>query len=159
MRAMLYQALDNKQRNQYEVWRGSSVKDSNVKRVVNATVSQSVPAMVSTAVRAVTKVFAGELIEMARQVQDEYVLAGEIQAELPTPPASSTGEAEAEANADAFRDDHRRGPLRPEHLREAWRRYKLSGESNGVGTQQLWHAQQGDGVERFSTRTGKRLFK
>jgi hypothetical protein len=33
MRAMLYQALDNKQRNQYEVWRGSSVKDSNVKRV------------------------------------------------------------------------------------------------------------------------------
>jgi transcription initiation factor TFIID subunit 11 len=25
--------------------------------------------------------------------------------------------------------------------------------------QQLWHAQQGDGVERFSTRTGKRLFK
>lgn len=33
MRAMLYQALDNKQKNQYEVWRGSSVKEANVKRV------------------------------------------------------------------------------------------------------------------------------
>lgn len=33
MRAMLYQALDPKQKSQYEVWRGSSIKEANVKRV------------------------------------------------------------------------------------------------------------------------------
>lgn len=33
MRAMLYQALDHKQKSQYEVWRGSSIKEANVKRV------------------------------------------------------------------------------------------------------------------------------
>lgn len=33
MRAMLYQALDSKQKSQYEVWRGSSIKEANVKRV------------------------------------------------------------------------------------------------------------------------------
>lgn len=111
--------------------------------------------MVSTAVKAVTKLFAGEIIESARQVQAEFVHAGEKQAELPTPPPSN-----ADATGDADDPiDLRRGPLRPEHLREAWRRYRVTGESRGVGVQQLWHAQQGDGVERFSTRTGKRLFK
>ena len=122
-------------------------------QVVNATVSQSVPQMVSTAVRAVAKTFAGEIIEAARQVQAEWITSGENQADVPTPPPSNP-DAEMEDGPDL-----KRGPLRPDHLREAWRRYRLSGESRGVGVQQLWHAQQGDGVERFSTRTGKRLFK
>ena len=116
--------------------------------------SQSVPQMVSTAVKAVTKLFAGEIIESARQVQAEFVHAGEKQAELPTPPPSNPGAADVDDPIDL-----RRGPLRPEHLREAWRRYKVAGESRGVGVQQLWHAQQSSGVERFSTRTGKRMFK
>lgn len=121
---------------------------------MNATVSQSVQGQISSSVRAVTKVFAGELIELARQVQTEFVRAGEKQTDLPTPPP---GTAEAEA---AARDEsERRGPLRPEHLREAWRRYQRCGEGRGVGTQQPWHAQQGDGVDRFSTKTGKRMFR
>lgn len=106
--------------------------------------------MVSTAVKAVAKLFAGEIIEAARNVQGEWIAAGEPQSELPTPPPSADEDGEAWA---------RRGPLRPDHLREAWRRYRACGESHGVGVQQLWHAQQGDGVERFSTRTRKRLFK
>jgi transcription initiation factor TFIID subunit 11 len=111
-----------------------------------------VQGQISSSVRAVTKVLAGELIELARQVQTEYVLAGEKQTDLPKPEPGT----EAVDGAD---ETERRGPLRPEHLREAWRRYQRSGEGRGVGTQQLWHAQQGDGVDRFSTRTGKRLFR
>lgn len=109
--------------------------------------------MVSTAVRAVAKVFAGEIIEQARLVQAEWIQSGEQQSELPTPPPSNTGAASDEEV------EIKRGPLRPDHLREAWRRYRFSGESHGVGMQQMWHAQQNSGVERFSTRTGKRLFK
>ncbi|KAF4589219.1 Transcription initiation factor TFIID subunit 11 [Ophiocordyceps camponoti-floridani] len=145
LRAMLVEAFDADQYNRYEMWRAAKLSDAVVKRVVNATVSQSVPQMVSTAVKAVAKLFAGEIIEAARNVQGEWVAAGEVQSEMPAPSGGN--------------DEPRRGPLRPDHLREAWRRYKVSGESRGVGVQQLWHAQHGDGVERFSTRTQKRLFK
>jgi transcription initiation factor TFIID subunit 11 len=115
--------------------------------------------MVSTAVKAVAKLFAGEIIEAARNVQGEWIVTGEKQTDLPTPPPSTYEEAEIEADAGAEGPEVKRGPMRPDHLREAWRRYKLSGESRGVGVRQLWHAQQGSGVERFSTRTRKRLFK
>lgn len=155
LRAMLVESFDSEQYNRYEVWRAAKLSDAVVKRVVNATVSQSVPQMVSTAVKAVAKLFAGEIIEAARNVQAEWIVAGEKQSELPTPPPSTTDAGEGEEHPEL----HKRGPLRPDHLREAWRRYRISGESRGVGMQQLWHAQQGSGVERFSTRTGTRLFR
>jgi transcription initiation factor TFIID subunit 11 len=178
LRAMLVEAFDSEQYSRYELWRAAKLSDAVVKRVVNATVSQSVPQNVSTAVKAVAKLFAGEIIEAARNVQGEWIAAGEKQSDLPTPPpdtsaaaaaaATTTSQgAEGDAEDTAAKADKqgeeapepRRGPLRPDHLREAWRRYRISGESRGVGVQQLWHAQQGNGVERFSTRTGKRLFK
>ncbi|RDA87585.1 hypothetical protein CP532_3967 [Ophiocordyceps camponoti-leonardi (nom. inval.)] len=141
LRAMLVEAFDAEQYNRYEMWRAAKLSDAVVKRVVNATVSQSVPQMVSTAVKAVAKLFAGEIIEAARKVQGQWIAAGEVQSEVPAP----GGEGDVV-------DEDRRGPLRPDHLREAWRRYKMSGESHGVGMQQLWHAQRHDGVDRFSTR-------
>ncbi|KID86941.1 transcription initiation factor TFIID subunit 11 [Metarhizium guizhouense ARSEF 977] len=159
LRAMLVEAFDSEQYNRYELWRAAKLSDAVVKRVVNATVSQSVPQMVSTAVKAVAKLFAGEIIEAARNVQGEWISAGEKQTDLPTPPPS-TDDADNDKEAEeAEQPEVKRGPMRPDHLREAWRRYKLTGESRGVGVQQLWHAQQGSGVERFSTRTRKRLFK
>lgn len=112
--------------------------------------------MVSTAVKAVAKLFAGEIIEAARNVQGEWITAGEKQTDLPSPPPSAD---DAGHDEKAEEPEVKRGPMRPDHLREAWRRYRVSGESRGVGVQQLWHAQQGSGVERFSTKTGKRLFK
>ncbi|KAG6040073.1 hypothetical protein E4U41_001414 [Claviceps citrina] len=156
LRAMLVEAFDSEQYNRYELWRAAKLSDAVVKRVVNATVSQSVPQMVSTAVKAVAKLFAGEIIEAARDVQGEWIMAGEKQADLPTPPSSADYE---DGDGGLEEPEIRRGPIRPDHLREAWRRYRRYGESRGVGVQQLWHAQQGSGVERFSTRTRKRLFK
>ncbi|RFU79888.1 tbp-associated factor iif [Trichoderma arundinaceum] len=125
LRAMLVEAFDPLQYDRYEFWRAAKLSDAVVKRVVNATVSQSVPQMVATAVKAVAKLFAGEIIEGARNVQAEWIVSGEKQSDLPTPPPS-TEEAENEEEADL-----RRGPLRPDHLREAWRRYKLCHESRG----------------------------
>ncbi|RDA93053.1 hypothetical protein CP533_0700 [Ophiocordyceps camponoti-saundersi (nom. inval.)] len=150
LRAMLVEAFDAEQYNRYEMWRAAKLSEAVVKRVVNATVSQSVPHMVTTAVKAVAKLFAGEIIEGARRVQGQWMAAGEAQSEVPIPPPGPENK---------IHDDDRRGPLRPDHLREAWRRYKLGGESYGVGMQQLWHAQRQDGVERFSTRTQRRIFR
>ncbi|KAH8177102.1 hTAFII28-like protein conserved region domain-containing protein [Sarocladium implicatum] len=163
LRAMLVEAFDNEQYDRYELWRAAKLSESVVKRVVNATVSQSVPGMVSTAVRAVAKLFAGEIIEQARLVQGEWIHAGEQQADVATPPPApatvTDGENENGEEGGTDQTPMRRGPLRPEHLREAWKRYRFAGESRGVGMQQLWHAQQASGVERFSSRTGRRIFK
>ena len=53
-----------------------------------------------------------------------------------------------------------KGPLRPDHVREAWRRYRVSMQNNGAGSLTLWNTQLHSGVERFPVRTGgKRLFK
>jgi transcription initiation factor TFIID subunit 11 len=179
LRAMLVLAMDKEQEQRFELWRASKLPDAVVRRVgcptscsvhrfktqglrltcplqiVNATVSQSVPANVVLAVRSVAKVFIGQLIESARRVQTEQIeVTGEAQAEVPEPPPVE-GLEEEMANKGP-----RRGPLRPEHLREAFYRYQRGAEGGGVGLQALWHAQQQDGVERFGSRTGgRRLFK
>lgn len=128
--------------------------------------------MVSTAVKAVAKIFAGELIEQARDIQAEWIYSGEEQVKPAEPPHEGdeeklpTDEEKRDERARALIEQEkqegkkpRSGPLRPDHLREAWRRYKLTSEARGVGMQQLWQAQQHTGVERFSTRTRKRMFK
>lgn len=114
------------------------------------------PANVVLAVRSVSKLFAGILIEQAREVQAEWIAAtDEEQADVLEPPP--VGPA---ANEDGTPKEPRRGPLRPDHLREAWARYKSSAEGGAVGLHALWHSQQQDGVERFGTRTGgRRIFR
>ncbi|OLN88988.1 Transcription initiation factor TFIID subunit 11 [Colletotrichum chlorophyti] len=151
LRAMLVESFDPDQYDRFEAWRAAKLTESVVKRVVNATVSQSVPPNVALAVKSVSKLFIGDLIEKARDVQGEWIKAtGEKQSELPTPPPKDDGSQSRAAMED------KRGPLRPDHLREAWRRYKMSGEGGWVGIQGLWHEQQSSGVERFPVRTGGR---
>ena len=131
------------------------------------------PDNVVLTVRTAAKLFVGDIIEAARRVQGEWIdKMDEKQAEsgLLTPePSQANGEAsaarsgeiaEVEDEDEAVRKWHRRGPLRPDHLREALRRYKLAQEGGCVGLHDPWHQQQQSGVERFGTRTqGRRLFK
>jgi transcription initiation factor TFIID subunit 11 len=88
------------------------------------------------------------MVEGARRVQTQWLESDEeAKALLPTPPAD---------------DDEKemRGPLLPDHLREAYRRQKVSGENSLAGQMGLWQLQQSSGVERFGPRAGgKRLFK
>ncbi len=115
--------------------------------------------------RAVAKVFIGDIIESARRVQGEWIeRMDEKQTDLPTPPsaadATSNPDGEAAARGKDTEADDRRGPLRPEHLREAVRRYRKGLEGGGVGMQWVYHQQQQGGVERFPTRTGgRRIFR
>lgn len=120
-------------------------------------------------IRSVAKTFVGDLIEAARRVQGEWIeKTGEAQAEYSHP--SMNKDRSNDASGDMRRDgviavkngdqNAPRGPLRPEHLVEAWRRYKLEYGGGAVGVQGLWHLQQHDGVERFNLRAnGKVLFK
>lgn len=122
--------------------------------------------------RSVAKVFIGDIIEGARRVQAEWAeKLDEKQTDLPTPEPSPSlsysgadgmeGVEPTERDKQPEEPSHiKYGPLRPDHLREAMRRYKLSMEGGSVGMHALWHQQQHSGVERFGTRTrGRRLFK
>ncbi|KAL2196614.1 hTAFII28-like protein conserved region-domain-containing protein [Corynascus similis CBS 632.67] len=168
LRGMLISALSEDQFYRFENWRAANLSKASVRRLVNATISQSVAENVVIGMRAVAKVFIGDIIESARRVQGEWIeKLNEKQTDLPTPPATAapapTADGEASTQARETRDsevDDRRGPLRPEHLREAVRRYRKGFEGGGVGMQWVYHQQQQGGVERFPTRTGgRRIFR
>ncbi|KAJ9129305.1 TAFII28-domain-containing protein, partial [Coniochaeta hoffmannii] len=168
-RNMLVDAFSEEQFARYEAWRASGFSKSTVRKLVNATVSQSVPDNVVLTVRTATKLFIGDLIEAARRVQGEWIeKMDEKQVEdgLLTPEATPGKEQDPNAakaeedEAERLRKMQRRGPLRPDHLREALRRYKLAQEGGCVGLHDPWHQQQQSGVERFASRAGgRRLFK
>ena len=67
---------------------------------------------------------------------------------------------ESHSNTQSFTDQHREeplGPLLPDHLREAFRRYKRDGEAGGIGLEglSLGFGMKGTGSARSD---GKRLF-
>jgi len=149
---MLVNAFDAEQFSRYEAWRACKLPESTVRRIVNQTLSQSAPASVILAVRSVAKLFAGDLIESARRVQSQWVEASEeSQTGLPSPPADDVKLKEKEA---------RRGPLLPDHMREAIRRIKMERDGGLAGQLGLWQLQSQSGVERFGVKAmGKRLMK
>ncbi|KAK3937461.1 transcription initiation factor TFIID-like protein [Diplogelasinospora grovesii] len=165
-RNMLIGAFTPLQFDRFENWRAGNLSKASVRRLVNATISQSVTENVVISVRAMAKLFVGDIVESARRVQDEWVeKTNEKQTDLPTPPASVNASPDRMGfdepdQHDSHKKDNRRGPLRPEHLREAFRRYKASLEGGGVGMHTLWHQQQQNGVDRYPTRTGgRRIFR
>lgn len=172
LRFMLVQQMDKDQAERYEMWHAAKLTESVVKRIVNAAVSQSVPANVYKAMQSVAKVFVGDVIEESCRVRSEWVAkTNEPQAEegVNNPPWPYEGEEHWEGAEEgrprathpkAKPKEPPKGALRPDHVREAWRRYKTSAEGGNVGSLGLWHAQQSSGVERFGVRTGgRRLFK
>ncbi len=139
---------------------------------MNATVSPAVPPGVVTAVRSVTKYFLTEIIANAQHIQDEWIAAdGEKQAEAQWPgmvlsrdgpevrelydQQAKLAQPEWEPEkAPLILKKPPKGPLRPDHIREAWRRYKTTVQNHAAGTLALWHPQQQSGCERFTVRPG-----
>jgi len=166
-RRLLISAFSDEQFNRYENWRAANLSKPAVRRLINATVSQSVADNVVIGMRAVAKLFIGDIIESARRVQGEWInKMNEKQIDLPAPPPldyPSAGDKDKKDEGETQKEnkaDDRRGPLRPEHLREALRRYRKGLEGGGVGMQWIWHQQHQNGVDRFPTRTGgRRIFR
>ena len=68
-------------RERYDAWQRAKLRPADVRRLVNQTLSQSVPANVVTVVSAYTKMFAGLLVEEARAVQGEWMAVEEKRAD------------------------------------------------------------------------------
>lgn len=159
---------------------------------MNQTLSQSVPAGIVTSVSGYTKLFIGELIERARDVQTEWLAASSLAPKdgFVSKPAKPAGQVKdsslsskvssnglrtpqdtQEATQSSFgtqggdgagatrRFDVKemdKGPLLPDHLREALRRYKRDREGGSTGFQGLSLFGKANTASRVG---GKRLFK
>ena len=154
-------------------------------QIVNQTLSQSVPPSVITTINGYTKVFLGTLIERARDVRLQDALTA--QRSLPTPPprpgspgtsafltqpSTSSSIADrpegvretsppalaVEKNPTADPEKMYLGPIMPDHLREAFRRYRRDGEGGGagVGGFSVGLGMPGAGTAKTG---GKRLFR
>lgn len=100
------------------------------------------PQSVILAVRGAAKVYAGEIISNAKNVQAQWDTVDDA---LPKPLSDGVD---------------RHAPLLPEHLAEAHRRHRVAREGDSAGQLGIWQLQQSSGVERFGSKAGgKRLFK
>ncbi|KAB8360923.1 hypothetical protein FH972_024655 [Carpinus fangiana] len=155
-RMILYEMLSKDQRERYDIWNRQSLRRNTVRKIVNQTLSQSVPQSIVLTVSASAKVFIGDLVEKARDVQTEWLAC---EAKWPNGEAKK---AEGEGGGEPDRlppffdvKEMDKGPLTPDHLREAFRRYKKDREGGGAGLQGMsLH-----GKEAVASRTGgRRLF-
>ncbi|CAG8542300.1 5227_t:CDS:2 [Ambispora leptoticha] len=90
LRALL-ENFSEEQLQRYEVYRRSSLSKPNVKRLVGQILNQPCSPTMAFVIAGFTKVYIGEIVELAREIQKDW---------------------------------NQTGPLTPEHLREANRRYK-----------------------------------
>ncbi|KAI0139394.1 TAFII28-domain-containing protein [Hypoxylon sp. NC0597] len=153
LQALLKSQMTPEQFSRYEVWHRQTLKNADVKRHINSVTSQSCPPNVHQMMQVVCKMYLGDIVESARHVQLEWMKLGEKQVENPDDPMFKP-----ENELSKFR---RQAPLRPEHLREAYRRRKASAENGGaLGSLMVWNQQTQNGAERFSARAGGRqIFK
>jgi len=121
---------------------------NKIRKLVNHTLSQSVPQSVVGAISSYTKVFMGDVIEEARRVQMEWMAS-----EPNRPDGSAIPE---DASMKERIKEEWRGPLTPDHLREAVRRLKKdrAGGAGGFLGVSL------TGKERTAAKMGgRRLFR
>ncbi|RMZ88033.1 hypothetical protein DV736_g4738, partial [Chaetothyriales sp. CBS 134916] len=157
----LTKTLDPDASARYAAYLTAKLDGTTIKRMANATCSQSLTKNPLWAIAFYTKYFTAEIIERAREVQIEYAkvyeTTRETQAkwrvdELERLEKEAEGGLGVQEKMLAQRDIARlkkevkeylpnphRGGLLPDHLREALRRYKADGEGGGVGMEGLSH--------------------
>ncbi|KAK7965892.1 uncharacterized protein PG986_000169 [Apiospora aurea] len=154
LRALLKQRMTDDQFHRYEVWHQSKITLANIRKYINSVTSQSVQPSIPQAMQVVCKLFVGDIVEEARRVQEEWIQAGEKQTDLPD-------EVEKKEDIGEESKYRRQAPLRPDHLQEAYRRWKKSNGGGGSGgSLMIWNQQTRNGSERFGPRVGgRRLFR
>ena len=99
MDRILVDAFNPMQSERYDLFKRAKLRKETLRRIVNHALSQSVPASVVTTVNGFTKVFAGEMIEMARTVQTQWADAHDLAARDAFEAEEAAAEAAAQAKA------------------------------------------------------------
>src|SRR2546423_2565872 len=172
------------QEHRHMMYKRSALNKTQLKRIVNQTVSQSVTALPLIAIGAYSKFFVGEIVTRALDVQKEWAKAfddnvererhrklerqrkqgdGGAESKARELKASELENREAKTKKIEFVPNPHKGGLLPDHLREALRRYKGDGEGGGVGfgsTSLGMMGNKGAGTWRVGNGAGaRRLFR
>lgn len=117
---LLLSNFDEEQMNRYEAFRRANVNRSSVKKFASAILNQTITHNVAVTLSGMSKVFVGEIVEKAREVQ-------------------------VRMNPDVDPVELEQLPLEPRHYREAWRLFKLE---KGTVPAAHWRrlGRQGDGM-------------
>lgn len=168
---VLLNALTPAEQDRFVAFRRANLHRPTVRKLVNQTLSQSVPQSIINVVNGYTKTFVGELLDIALDVQLEWTAASKEQpdrvpdtkaapvADVTVTDIDSVVHEKGLEGRDALKERlkvPKRGPLLPDHLREALRRYKRDAVGGAAGFMGF----SGEGRENVAGRTGgKKLFR
>lgn len=133
------------QMERFESYRRMTVNKPGVKKVCNGVLGHSIPQNIAVVLAGLSKLFLGEIITRAFEIQEREDKAQLIldidnkkKQKLDILKSLENGkEIEVDDRKLQYRGDNKK-PLLPEHIREAWRLYKL--ENSGVFNAQ-WRSQ------------------
>lgn len=150
-RRLLINSFSEDQMERFEAYRRMTVNKPGVKKICNSVLGHLIPQNIAVVMAGLSKLFLGEIITRAFEVQErEYkaqlildidakkrrkrevlksLAAGEPVVDTPVQKLEYLGDG--------------RMPLQPEHIREAWRLYRL--ENSGVFSSQWRTLGEGDG--------------
>ncbi|GEQ67574.1 hypothetical protein JCM33374_g1239 [Metschnikowia sp. JCM 33374] len=149
---MLITSFSDDQMERFEAYRRMAVNKPGVKKICNSVLGHSIPQNIAVVMAGLSKSLLGDVITKAFEVQEnEYKaqLILDIEAKkkrkretLQRLAAGEEVSSVPEKNLD-YMGDHKM-PLTPEHIREAWRLYRL--ENSGT-LPSKWRSQgEGDGL-------------
>ncbi|KAK9480899.1 hTAFII28-like protein conserved region-domain-containing protein [Lipomyces japonicus] len=115
---VLISSFTDDQMERYETFRRANINRGGVKKLANAVLNQSITNQVAVAISGFSKVFIGEVIERALDAQERM------------------DPRDRKSTDEVIR------PLRPEHIREAWRLYK---QETGLIPEAQWRYSSGLG--------------
>lgn len=75
---ILLDSFDEQQMARYEVFRRAQLNKINIKRLANNILGQSLPQNIAVVIAGSSKIFVGEIVERARQVQRERGQVGSL---------------------------------------------------------------------------------
>lgn len=147
---LLLSNFSEDQMSRYEAFRRANLNRTGIKKLANAVLNQSITGNVAVTLSGLAKVFVGELVEKAREVEkqmDREFLAAQANS---AKRKREDGSEETPVNGEDEQTQQQPPPpllaLRPEHMREAWRLYR---KEMGTVPAAHWRRQGGEGDGRF----------
>ncbi|KAL6450719.1 TAF11 Transcription initiation factor TFIID subunit 11 [Candida maltosa Xu316] len=134
---LLIANFTNDQMERFEAYRRMTVNKPGVKKICNGIVGHTIPQIIAVVMAGISKSFMGEIITKALEVKERDAKGRLImdierkkQQKREINKSLSEGkDIEVDERPLKYEEDEVR-PLQPEHIREAWRLYKL--ENSGV---------------------------